>query len=176
MDAILAMEGNGPGNGKARPMGALLFSEDPVAMDVVACRLMALDPALVPTNTWGQEFGLGTHQDIEIVGEPIDSLVVRDFTPSKTRPVPPDALNSALARLMNRLVVPKPVLVPAKCTRCGTCVKVCPVKPTAIDFREQDAPPSYDYNACIRCYCCQELCPEGAIEVYTPPLGRLIHR
>ena len=176
MDAVIAMEGNGPGNGKPKPMAALLFSDDPVALDATACRMMKLDPAAVPTNRWGQEMGLGTFEDVQVVGEPLESLIVPDFKPSKTKPVPPDALNSAVARAMRHFLVPKPVLDPAKCTRCGTCVKVCPAKPKAIDFRDKDAPPSYDYAACIRCYCCQELCPEGAIDVHTPVLGRFIRR
>ncbi|MBW6468805.1 MAG: 4Fe-4S binding protein, partial [Coriobacteriia bacterium] len=37
-------------------------------------------------------------------------------------------------------------------------------------------PPAHDYQRCIRCYCCQEMCPERAIEVSVPLLGRIIHR
>jgi len=29
----------------------------------------------------------------------------------------------------------------------------------------QNQPPRYTYSRCIRCYCCQEICPEGAIAV-----------
>ncbi len=24
-----------------------------------------------------------------------------------------------------------------------------------------------DYNRCIRCFCCQEICPEGAVNIRT---------
>jgi formate hydrogenlyase subunit 6/NADH:ubiquinone oxidoreductase subunit I len=27
---------------------------------------------------------------------------------------------------------------------------------------------------CIRCYCCHELCPHDAIDLYKPLLGRLV--
>ena len=30
------------------------------------------------------------------------------------------------------------------------------------------------YKKCIRCYCCQEMCPAKAIEVYRSPLNRLL--
>jgi len=82
-------------------------------------------------------------------------------------------------------LVPRPVIDPALCTACGTCVQMCPVTPKAVDFpggvragqTEGDrTPPVHDYGLCIRCYCCQEVCPEHAIDVKTPLLGRLIHR
>jgi Fe-S-cluster-containing hydrogenase component 2 len=34
--------------------------------------------------------------------------------------------------------------------------------------------PSYTYSMCIRCYCCQETCPQGAISVRTAPLARFL--
>lgn len=60
MDGIVAMEGNGPSSGTPVSMGVLLFSEDPVALDTVFCRLIHLEPSLVPTNFCGQQYGIGT--------------------------------------------------------------------------------------------------------------------
>jgi ferredoxin len=79
---------------------------------------------------------------------------------------------------MRNLLAPRPFVVAERCTKCGTCVKVCPVSPKAVTFPDGDAtrPPRHDYAICIRCYCCQEMCPERAIEVKTPLLGRLIRR
>ncbi|MBN1139562.1 MAG: 4Fe-4S binding protein [Anaerolineae bacterium] len=37
-------------------------------------------------------------------------------------------------------------------------------------------PPIYHHDICIRCYCCQEMCPNQAISTRTPLLGRLISR
>ena len=36
--------------------------------------------------------------------------------------------------------------------------------------------PTYDYKACIRCFCCQEMCPEQAIFVKKPLMARLADR
>jgi uncharacterized protein (DUF362 family) len=44
MDAIIAMEGRGPANGKPRRLDALLTSRDSVALDATAMRLVGLDP------------------------------------------------------------------------------------------------------------------------------------
>jgi uncharacterized protein (DUF362 family)/NAD-dependent dihydropyrimidine dehydrogenase PreA subunit len=177
MDGIVAMEGNGPQNGTPRPMNVLLFSRDPVALDATVCRMIDLDPTLVLPIQYGIEFGLGSCENIENLGDPIESFVNREFVVNR-RPLPTTEQPGRASRMMRRFVVPKPFIRASKCTQCGTCVSVCPVDPKAIEFRGSGRvdPPVYDYQRCIRCYCCQELCPEGAIEVAIPLLGRLIHR
>lgn len=179
MDGIVAMEGNGPRGGDPRPMNVLLFSADPVALDATMCRMMALDPALVGTNTWGQDWGLGSWSDVEYVGDPLDGFIAGDYVVNRN-PASTTGKGDA-GPLARNLIVPKPYIVREKCTACGTCVKVCPVDPKAVDWTTRGGagdgkPPAHDYTRCIRCYCCQEMCPEKAIAVRTPLLGRLIHR
>ena len=177
MDGIVAMEGNGPQNGTPRPMNVLLFSRDPVAIDAAVCRLIELDPKLVLPIQYGIEFGLGAYENIEYLGDSIESFVCEDFIVNRRALSTTEGPGRA-SRIARRFVVPRPFIRAAKCTQCGTCVSVCPVDPKAVEFRSvgRTAPPVHDYQRCIRCYCCQELCPEGAIEVATPLLGRLIHR
>lgn len=69
MDGITAMEGNGPGSGTPVNMNVLLFSADPVALDTVYCRLIDMDPILIPTNVQGENLGIGHyhHENIEIL-------------------------------------------------------------------------------------------------------------
>ena len=55
MDGIIAMEGNGPRGGKARPMKVLLFSADPIALDATVCRMIDIDPEFVPTIKLGMQ-------------------------------------------------------------------------------------------------------------------------
>ncbi len=179
MDGIVAMEGNGPRNGTPRPMNVLLLSSDPVALDAAVCRMVNLDPELVPTNSWGEKWGLGSYSQVEIVGDPLESFVSPDFVVNRRPTSTTGRQEGAFGRLLKNWVIPRPVMVPDNCTHCGTCVQVCPVSPKAIDFRSANGrrePPSYDYSLCIRCYCCQEMCPDDAITIQTPLLGRLIHR
>jgi len=178
MDGIVAMEGNGPRNGTPRPMSVLLFSTDPVALDAVVCRLVNLDAELVKPITWGEEWGLGCYKALDLLGDPVESFVVPDFEVNR-QPVFEPRQKGVLGAILKNLAVPRPVVVPAKCTACGTCVKVCPVTPKAIGFVSDSGnrrPPIHDYGACIRCYCCQETCPFDAIVIETPLLGRILHR
>ncbi len=174
MDGIVGMQGNGPRGGDPRQIGAVIVSDDLVAVDATACRIMNLDPALVGTVTYGTAWGLGDAGDIAYVGDPVEDFVIADYDVNRGRQSTTGG--SSGGRLAKRLIVPRPVIDPAKCTACGTCVSVCPVDPKAVDWTNgKGVPPVHDYDRCIRCYCCQELCPERAIDVRVPPLGRFLH-
>lgn len=47
-DGIVGMEGNGPLNGAARPLGTIVLADDPVAADATCARLMGLEPSGIP--------------------------------------------------------------------------------------------------------------------------------
>ena len=178
LDGITAMQGNGPRNGDPINMNVLMFSTDPVALDSALCRLIDLDPEYVPTMKPGRDWGLGTYlqEEIEWLGDPPEIFINKSFDvvryPAQGRTPP------AVMPVVKNLISHRPVITPSLCTRCGTCVRVCPVTPKAINWHNGDrvSPPSYNYHQCIRCFCCQELCPERAITVETPFLGKLIGR
>jgi uncharacterized protein (DUF362 family)/NAD-dependent dihydropyrimidine dehydrogenase PreA subunit len=176
MDAVVAMEGNGPMSGNPRKVGALLVSSDPVALDATACRLVNLDPRFVPPLEAGRIAGLGTWDpnNIDLVGDDIEALVVRDFRVTRTAPL--YLPEHGITRFIRNAVVTKPVISPQVCTRCGACVRACPLSPAALAWGPAGTrqPPVYNYNTCIRCFCCQEICPSGAICVVTPPAGKVV--
>lgn len=178
MDAIHAMEGNGPRSGVPKAMNALLISTDPVALDATAARMVNMNPEYVSTTRIGMEVGMGTllEEEIEIVGDPISGFVRDEFEVVRK---PADNVNTgALRNIINALVVPKPFIIPDKCVKCGVCVTICPVKGKAVNWQGdgRSKPPVYEYSKCIRCYCCQEMCPESAIEIKRPFLRKLIDR
>jgi len=176
MDAIIAMEGNGPRNGNLRKMNLLILSIDPVALDATVCRLVNLDPKLVEPLVYGEQFGLGTMTDIDYVGDPIEEFMAPDFVVNRS-PMKTTTNTSFLATsFLRRYSAPRPTIKPEICTKCGRCVEVCPAQPKALSWsgEAKAKPPVYDYAKCIRCYCCQELCPFNAIYVKVPPLGKFI--
>jgi uncharacterized protein (DUF362 family)/ferredoxin len=178
MDGIVAMEGNGPSRGKPRKLGALLLSSDPVALDSIACRIIDLDPTFVPTSEPGEKAGLGTYhyENIEVVGQGIDSFIDRDFDVLRTPPIS-FAGGRVRAFIKNR-ICPRPVIDRTMCTHCGTCVEMCPVRPKAVNWHRGDTsrPPVFKYGPCIRCYCCQEACPEGAVALQNTLWGAIAAR
>jgi len=175
MDGIAAMEGNGPRSGNVKNLNVLLFSTDPVALDATACKMINLNPEFVPTSAPGEKSGLGTYhfENIMLSGEDLETFIDRSFVVNRT-PARADSGGILRTFLKNR-ITQRPVIDKAKCTICGTCVEMCPVEPKAVYFNNgtKDRPPRHDYNRCIRCYCCQEICPEGSISIRSPLLGRL---
>jgi uncharacterized protein (DUF362 family)/Pyruvate/2-oxoacid:ferredoxin oxidoreductase delta subunit len=178
MDGVMAMEGNGPRGGNPRKINVLLFSVDPIALDATVCRMINLDPVLVPTITFGKEFGRGVvdAKDIELLGDDPAEFKVKDFDVDRG-PVKPFKARGILGFLNNAFVT-KPVINKHKCIRCGICIKACPANPKAVHWVDGDTskPPVHNYKLCIRCYCCQELCPEKAIDLKKPVLRRLLAR
>jgi len=70
MDAIIAMEGRGPANGKPRRMDVILASRDSVALDATAMRLAGLDPQRCRHLLLTADKGLGSWREdaIEVDG------------------------------------------------------------------------------------------------------------
>ncbi len=178
MDGIVAMEGNGPRSGKLKRLNVLLLSSDPIALDATACRIAYLDPAIVPTSKSGEKAGLGTYhiENIELMGGALESFVDTSFEVNRTPPM--SGSGGRLRVFLKNRITQRPVIDKAKCTCCGTCITMCSVQPKAVDWYkgEMSRPPRHDYNRCIRCYCCQETCPEGAIYLRSPLLGRIYSR
>ncbi len=170
MDGIMAMEGNGPGNGDPVMMKLLLMSSDPVALDAVFARLIYLDPANVPTCVSGSRAGLGTMDEDCIrvlcsggpisVGEAAERFGNRDFDVKRSRPGF-WSLKSLLGGRKKYSDRPQADL--EKCIACGICQQSCPVEGAAV-HSGAGKKAEYDYSKCIRCYCCQEMCPVGAIK------------
>ena len=59
-----------------------------------------------------------------------------------------------------QVVMQRPAVDPVKCRLCGECWRVCPAKAITPYARMI----GFDYDRCIRCYCCLEVCPEAAIK------------
>ena len=126
MDAVVGMEGNGPRNGRPKGIGAILAAADPVALDAVACRMVGIEPLMVPTTRIAHEQGVGVGDlaRIELAGELLEAMLVGDFLlpsgPELYFRVP------GLFRFLQSRLVAKPTLVEGRCTGCWTCVEHCP--------------------------------------------------
>ncbi len=174
MDAIIGMEGNGPQNGRPVQMNVLLVSNDPVALDATACRMIHIDPLKVPVIKVAAESGTGCYaqKEIELLGDPLPGFPTFDVDRKPIKVF----REKGIRHLLSQYITQKPVIISGRCIRCGKCVQVCPTDPKAVNWQheEKSLPPQHDYKECIRCYCCQEVCPEDAIQLKKPLLRKCI--
>jgi uncharacterized protein (DUF362 family)/Pyruvate/2-oxoacid:ferredoxin oxidoreductase delta subunit len=172
LDGIVAMEGNGPAGGAPRKVGAILASRNPVALDFVASELVGYKNLLdIPTNRVAVERGIFHPEDMEILGEKIEDLQVKDF-----KRIPQDVsqkIPKILLKWLKNLFSPKPKIINELCNRCYYCLENCPVKCVE---KNKNGAFSIRYSDCIRCFCCQELCSQGAIITEIPWLVKLFAR
>jgi len=177
MDAVVAMEGNGPNAGKPRKIGAILSSESFAALDAAACMLMAIPPAEVGVIKAAVGRGLLRRDlsDLRIVGADIQEMIVKDFKKPKSyieARRSQSALWRALGR-MSRAYALRPVMMKERCRgteNCGECMRACPRNA----IRSRADRPVVDYGKCIRCYCCHEICPADAISLQRSFGGKIV--
>ncbi len=155
LDGILGMSGNGPSNGAPSELGIIALSRNGLALDdLIEQRLCP--GAEHPVTECARMNGLLTPYEVVDLGMPS----VPSFA------MPPSCatdwnIPSPLKKALRAIMVKKPKGNPKNCRLCGICVRVCPSH--AVSIRNDTL--HFDYSACIRCYCCQEMCPHDAIRV-----------
>ncbi len=165
MDAIDAMEGNGPSNGTVRHLGKVLAGNNAVSLDTVALHLIGKKIETVPHLDIAGKRGLGIVDlsKISITGK---LSPVKDFKMPAT--FVPGIAGIVLNRLLSPWVNCIPEVIEDRCKKCRICVDHCPVEAMKIT---DNYPVVADSGQCINCYCCQEMCPEDAIRLK----GRMIN-
>ena len=165
IDAIDAMEGNGPTGGTSHPLHLLLAARDFYTQDYFAAGLMGIDPMNIQMIRQAVEAGLAKPDEIEFFGDsvPTDLTPFRepdsqslDFTSSV-----PGFLRKPFSFFAKRLLKSYPQLNKELCVGCGKCAESCPAH--VIDIENKKA--KFHRKGCISCFCCQEMCPMKAISV-----------
>lgn len=171
MDGVVAMEGEGPGDGDPFKLGAVLASPSVAALDWIAASCVGYDPRRLPylVDAIAREgFDPGT-PGLEVGPRSVEEMAAKGFEllpyggstsaalaaiPAFTRP------------LMTKLLTDRPIFHLDRCTGCSACVKVCPASALALgkNARGQHQV-RIDDKACITCFCCHEVCPSHAISV-----------
>jgi uncharacterized protein (DUF362 family)/Pyruvate/2-oxoacid:ferredoxin oxidoreductase delta subunit len=180
MDAIVAMEGKGPGTGGTpRKLGLIMAGADTVAMDAVCCSIAGFDTGAIPVLVEARERGLwdGRVADLPTFGVPVRELALSDFEPP-AKGVASSGMESGVIGGIGRALLrggfsPRPRPQVGPCTICGSCEQACPGQ--AISMGKNPRVARIDDNKCIRCYCCHEVCPNAAIELKFTGMGRLMH-
>jgi uncharacterized protein (DUF362 family)/Pyruvate/2-oxoacid:ferredoxin oxidoreductase delta subunit len=175
MDAVVGMEGEGPSKGEPRFIGAILASPDGVAVDRVAAEIMGFKPGEILTTQIAARRKLGQADltKIQIKGSTWQSFKLRDFKKPTNiynilKFVPPVVFRGS--RFLQKLVKVVPEIMPELCTRCGDCCRHCP----ASAIQAEEGGYKINYNSCILCFCCQEVCPSQAIKIKRNWLGWIL--
>jgi len=166
MDGILAMEGQGPGKGGTpRELGVIIGAGDPFECDAAVCGMLGLEPGRLLTNRIAGEMGLNG-----------PSLAAGGSAPRVDGFRLPEIGNLVFGPkifhgLMRRHLVQRPE-ADKDCRLCGECWNYCPVGA----IKKEKKKVSFDYGKCIRCYCCLEVCPAGAIHTAETMPGKILRK
>jgi len=173
MDAIIGMEGPGPGGGFPKQVGLLLGSTNPLILDMTASKIAGYDPIVIPTikTAFFRKKWLTSENEIEYDGPALESLIIKDFVKIPVT----ENRNIALQFVMKRIkplrkLERRPVFIHENCTGCLKCVKICPVNAIEVHSSISNYIVLTD-KKCIRCFCCSEVCEDKAVEVRRKVFG-----
>ncbi len=167
IDAVVGMEGDGPGSGTPRPLGFLLAGDNPYYVDLAISHMMGFEPynlpimkAAIDRNLAPANLPHGTVTGDMALFRPIENWVMPksyqiDFSDKVPRPI------RWATPTVEKWLAPKPKIKKAACIGCGKCRDICPQQVITIENRKA----SINIKNCIRCFCCHEMCPVKAIDV-----------
>lgn len=189
LDALVAMEGEGPLEGTPLRLERLLFTDNVLSLDLVAARLFGYTPEEVP-HVWQALYDHDLPPEAQVMVEDQIS-VLRDLRRPRVRGAAYEtsqmlkgwmqgvvrrrqdsagwALLADRLKLRYQVTTPDdrldPVLrAPERCGACRKCEDVCPVGLTREDIGLQ--PP---LEACLQCLSCYAVCDRGALSVSGEP-------
>ncbi|MBT3221275.1 MAG: DUF362 domain-containing protein, partial [Proteobacteria bacterium] len=187
VDGVIAMEGNGPGDGAPVPMGLLAASDNPFVCDLAMCQLLGFSWDNVPYLARALKEGA--------IGQPlIDEITTQIRTRKTIQAAPPPSLLArlsdrpslfwlkkavrpltgrvAVAKLAYRAGIIQDVYNPVDdslrlnrrqselCRSCRRCEAFCPM---GLGLEQIGAQPKSPY--CIDCLYCYWVCPKNALTV-----------
>ena len=173
IDGVIGMDGEGPTNGNPKLIGQVLASADPYALDVVAVSLFA-NPMDMPLLQVAVRRGLldKNFANIDFDFKSWKKHYIEDFEISPAQSSDSFLNLPSWIKKLAKYHLTKRVAMDKNCRACGKCATHCPGE--AITIKNGRA--RVKQSKCIRCYCCQELCPFNAVRFKKPLLYRLSRR
>ena len=182
IDGIVGMEGNGPTGGNAKETDLTFAGLNPFATDFVAGETIGVSKEKSPLiyQAIERELCPDKIENINILGS--EGEKIENLGPYFRKYMMPDALSATdvsflffrklpkgMKRFIDRKFSPYPIINKDKCIGCQECYKSCPQKTIVMKDKKADI----ITKNCIRCFCCQELCPKHAVDVKRLPLFKI---
>lgn len=160
LDGITAMQGEGPTAGDIYQANKILISTDPLALDVVALQMLKIQIEDIPILSASKNRYIGESRleyisidgDYKLIPKLDDFQLPKRFKSEKKQNY------NGLVKVIDFLKA-RPSINRKNCKNCNVCVESCPV--SAI----HEGTKKIDYNKCIECMCCHELCMHKAVEL-----------
>jgi uncharacterized protein (DUF362 family)/Pyruvate/2-oxoacid:ferredoxin oxidoreductase delta subunit len=165
LDGILALEGEGPGKrGRPRKVGVLMGSDNSFALDLAVCKMIGVPYENVPILKIASDDQLIPNLEIDGILPQVHNFQLPGAGPLIFGPV-------VLQNFLRRHTLALPVCDQPLCKLCSKCWTLCPAEA----IQESAKKIEFDYGKCIRCYCCIEICPHGALHA-KETLGGMLTR
>lgn len=183
VDGLVAMEGQGPGDGRPRALHLLVAGTSNYLVDLVTARLVGFEVAEVPYLRRAAERGLLSRDDLAVAARirpiailarahrrPITRLAAAPWLAPVRRLLRPVYQLPPVSALLHRHQITQDVyvdrddeiaaltLVARRCDQCGKCRDYCPM---ALDPVRHLGDPR-----CIQCLYCAMICPREAIRLH----------
>jgi uncharacterized protein (DUF362 family)/Pyruvate/2-oxoacid:ferredoxin oxidoreductase delta subunit len=167
VDGIQALQGQGPGkSGVPRHLGILVGGRDAFAVDMAICSMLGIKPDELPTLEAAKKLGM-LDTEVEFEGEfnAVGDFRVPMLAPLTFGPKP-------VHKFMRKHLLQRPEADDLLCQLCGECWQYCPAKAITPNKEQID----FDFDVCIRCYCCIEICPHGALHTTETLPGKIMRK
>ncbi len=159
VDGIIGLEGDGPGSaGTPRHIGLIVTGTNCSAVDLVVSRIVGVAEDQLPTIIAAREKGvIKALNEVIILGEQISKVEIRDFKLPASTDL--EFGPRVMRGIIKDSVMVKPIEDRDICTLCGECAEICPTAVITVGEKRL----KIDYRRCISCFCCIEICPQGAM-------------
>ena len=178
IDGIIGMEGPGPTSGTPISCNCLIGAINPYAADLCEVKLMGLEATDSPLLVCAKERNIIDDFNLEVFGENLNEMIVPNFKNIKvaitdSAHVIPKIFQPLFRRFFRKL----PIINAHKCKGCQKCFNHCPNKAIVMKKRKNGTQfAKVNYNMCISCFCCQELCPFHVVKSRIPIGYKIIQR
>ena len=180
LDGILAMEGNGPTGGDPRRLDCILSGVNPFNVDIAGTSLIDVSGVIMLEEAKQRGLCEADAAALRVLSaETLGDFAVGDFKKPETarKGLHGSSMFRILPKLfggrLNAWLQPKPA-IGKNCVGCGECVRSCPRQTISLTEKGGRKRAEIAHDACIRCWCCQELCPFKAVKIRKNPIIRLI--